>query len=328
MLAYVVRRLLAAIPVLIAASALVYFLVAVSGNPLEPLLLRNPPPPQATIDLVTDRLDLDKPVWQRYLEWLWGLVTRGDFGESVQENYDIGSQLIDRSVVTLRLVFVAMLLALVFAVVNGVLSAVRQYSTFDYTVTFTGFIFLAMPSFWLALVLKHAAVAVNQATGSNTFSTIGEASPDTTAMTAWEKITDIAGHMVLPTIALALISYAAWSRYQRAAMLDVLNSDYLRLARAKGLRWRQVLVRHGLRTALIPLTTVTALDIAGLLGGAVITETVFNWNGLGRMLIRGIDLQDTNAVAAWLLLAGFVVVVFNIVADVLYAVLDPRIRYE
>jgi peptide/nickel transport system permease protein len=328
MLAYVVRRLLAAIPVLIAASALVYFLVAVSGNPLEPLLLRNPPPPQATIDLVTDRLDLDKPVWQRYLEWLWGLVSRGDFGESVQENYDIGAQLIDRSVVTLRLVFVAMLLALIFAVVNGVLSAVRQYSTFDYTVTFTGFIFLAMPSFWLALVLKHAAVAVNQASGSSTFYTIGEASPDTTGMTAWEKITDIAGHMVLPTIALALISYAAWSRYQRSAMLDVLNSDYLRLARAKGLRWRQVLVRHGLRTALIPLTTVTALDIAGVLGGAVITETVFNWNGLGRMLIRGIDMQDTNAVASWLLLAGFVVVVFNIIADVLYAVLDPRIRYE
>ena len=111
-------------------------------------------------------------------------------------------------------------------------------------------------------------------------------------------------------------------------MLEVLGSDYLRLARAKGLRWRQVLTRHGLRTALIPLTTVTALDIASILGGAVITETVFNWNGLGRMLIRGIQAQDTNAVASWLLLAGFIVVMFNIIADILYAVLDPRIRYE
>jgi peptide/nickel transport system permease protein len=328
MLAYAVRRTLAAIPVLIAASALVYVLVAVSGDPLEPLLLRNPPPPQASIDLVTERLSLDQPIWRRYLEWLWGVVSRGEFGESVQENYDIGAQLIDRGVVTLRLVFVATLLALIFAVINGVLSAVRQYSGFDYTVTFTGFVFLAMPSFWLALVLKHAAVAFNQASGTTTFYTIGEAAPDTTGLTTWEKITDIAGHMVLPTIALALISYAAWSRYQRAAMLEVLGSDYLRLARAKGLRWRQVLTRHGLRTALIPLTTVTALDIASILGGAVITETVFNWNGLGRMLIRGIQLQDTNAVASWLLLAGLIVVMFNIIADILYAVLDPRIRYE
>lgn len=328
MLGYTVRRLVAGIPVLVAASALVYFLVALTGNPLEPLLLRNPPASPETIALVTERLDLDKPIWQRYFDWLWGVVTRGDFGESVQENYNITSNLVDRSIVTLRLVFIAMLVALIFAVVNGVISAVKQYSAFDYSVTLTGFVFLAMPSFWLALVLKHAAVAYNLNTGTTTFFTIGEASPDTSGFTAWEKFTDIAGHMMLPTIALALISYAAWSRYQRASMLEVLNSDYVRLARAKGLRWRKVLTRHALRTALIPLTTVTALDIAAVLGGAVVTETVFNWNGLGRMLIRGIQLDDTNAVAAWLLLAGFIVVAFNIIADLLYAVLDPRIRYE
>jgi len=267
-------------------------------------------------------------VWQRYLEWLWGVVSRGDFGPSVQENYDIGANLRDRGIVTLRLVSVAMLLALIFAVINGVISAVKQYSPFDYSVTFTGFLFLAMPSFWLALVLKHLAVEYNIGTGNTTFFTIGEASPDTSGFSTWEKFTDIAGHMVLPTTALALISYAAWSRFQRAAMLEVLNSDYVRLARAKGLRWGRVLTRHALRTALIPLTTVTALDVAAVLGGAVVTETVFNWNGLGRMFIRGIQLQDTNAVAAWLLLAGFVVVAFNIIADLLYAVLDPRIRYE
>jgi peptide/nickel transport system permease protein len=327
MFAYTVRRLLAAIPVLVVASAIVYFLVANAGNPLEPLLIRNPPASQQTIALVTERLSLDQPIWQRYGEWLWGVV-RGDFGPSVKENYDIGANLIRASWVTLRLVFIATLLALVFAVLNGVLSAVKQYSSFDYTVTFTGFIFLAMPSFWLALLLKDIAVRYNLATGSTTFFTIGEASPDTSGFTAWQKITDVAGHMVLPTIALALISYAAWSRYQRSSMLEVLNSDYVRLARAKGLRWRKVLTRHGLRTALIPLTTVTALDIAGILGGAVVTETVFNWNGLGRMLLIGIRDRDTNVVASWLLLAGFIVVMFNILADLLYAVLDPRIRYE
>lgn len=327
MFAYIVRRLFAAIPILIIASFFAYVLVALSGNPLEPLLLRNPPAPARTIQLERERLGLDENIFVRYWDWLWG-VLHGDFGNSVQSTYDIGHNLIRSSMVTLRLVVVAVVLALIFAVIAGVLSAVRQYSKFDYTVTFTGFIFLAMPSFWVAIVLKDLAVRYNLATGTTTFYTIGETSPDTSAFTTWEKITDIAGHLVLPTIALALISYAAWSRYQRAAMLDVLNSDYVRLARAKGLRWRKVLIRHALRTALIPLTTVTALDIAAILGGAVITETVFNWNGLGRMLLVGVNRSDTDAVASWLLLAGIVVIVFNIVADVLYAVLDPRIRYE
>jgi peptide/nickel transport system permease protein len=134
--------------------------------------------------------------------------------------------------------------------------------------------------------------------------------------------------MVLPTLSLMLISYASWSRYQRGSMLEVLNSDYVRLARAKGLRNRQVMVRHALRTALIPLTTVTALDIGGIIGGAVITETVYEWRGLGRMLVESVRGRDVYSVLAWLLFAGFVVIVFNIIADLLYAVLDPRIRYE
>jgi peptide/nickel transport system permease protein len=322
-----VRRLLAAIPVLIAASAIAYALVAISGDPLEPLLVRNPPASPETIATIRDRLNLDAPIWQRYAEWLWGVVSRGDFGPSVQSGYDIQANLLERGVVTLRLVIVAIVVALVLAVLVGVLSAVRQYSRFDYSVTFTGFVFLATPSFWLALVLKDLAVRYNQATGATVFYTIGEMSPVTSHLTTWQKVTDIAGHLALPTIALALISYAAWSRFQRASMLDVLNSDYVRLARAKGLRWRTVLTRHALRTALIPLATVTALDIAAILGGAVVTETVFNWNGLGRMLIESLDRNDTNAVASWLLLTGFIVVLFNIVADVLYAVLDPRIRY-
>src|SRR2546421_6294017 len=147
-------------------------------------------------------------------------------------------------------------------------------------------------------------------------------------MTSWGKITDIAGHMVLPTISLTLITYAGWSRYQRGSMLDVLNSDYIRLARAKGLRARQVMVRHALRTALIPLTTVTAIDIAGILGGAIVTETVFNWGGMGRYLITSVYLRDVNAVLGWLLVSGAIVIVFNIIADLLYAVRDPSIRYE
>jgi peptide/nickel transport system permease protein len=327
MFAYVVRRLLAAIPVLIVASFIAYALVALSGDPLEPLKLRNPPAPQRTIDLETARLGLDENIFLRYVHWLGG-VLHGDFGQSVQTNYNIGENLARSSVVTLRLVVVAMLLALVLAVLTGVLSAVRQYSRFDYTTTFLGFVFLAMPSFWIAIVLKDLAVRYNKATGTTVFYTIGETSQNYESLSPVAKLGDIAGHLILPTIALALISYAAWSRYQRASMLEVLNSDYVRLARAKGLTWRRVLTRHVLRTALIPLVTVTALDIAAILGGAVITETVFNWNGLGRMLLTGVGRADTNAVAGWLLLAGLVVITFNVIADMLYAVLDPRIRHE
>lgn len=160
------------------------------------------------------------------------------------------------------------------------------------------------------------------------FFTIGDQNYDHDTYSEWGKITDIAGHMILPTLSLTLITYASWSRYQRGSMLDVLNSDYVRLARAKGLRSRQVMVRHALRTALIPLTTITAIDIGAIFGGAIVTETVFNWDGMGRYLVGSVQLRDVNAVLGWLMISGVIVIVFNIIADLLYAVLDPRIRYE
>jgi peptide/nickel transport system permease protein len=233
-----------------------------------------------------------------------------------------------RLVVTLRLVLVSVLIALIFAVITGVVSAVKQYSVTDYSFTFLGFLFLAMPTFWFAILLKSAGIAINQATGSQTFFTIGDKSVFLADDSTWGHVKDIAGHMVLPTIVLGLVSYAAWSRFQRASMLEVLNSDYVRLARAKGLRSRQVLVRHALRTALIPLTTVTALDIAALLGGAVVTERVFQWHGLGEFFLDSLGDHDANAMMGWLLISAIIVVLFNLVADLLYGVLDPRIRYE
>jgi peptide/nickel transport system permease protein len=325
--AYAVRRLVAGLLVLFAASTLVFFAVAVSGDPLEPLRLTNPPAPPETIALREHQLHLDKPMVERYWVWLTDLVGHGDFGRSVNDTIHIGPDLLDRAAVTLRLVFAAMLLAVVLAVVAGVVGAVRQYSKTDYTLTFAGFLFLAMPSFWLAILLKDAGIWFNRTTGSTVFYTLGDRSPFLADPSAWHRFTDIAGHMILPTLALALISYASWSRYQRASMLEVLGSDYVRLARAKGLRWGVVLRRHALRTALIPLVTVTALDVAAIIGGAVITETVFNWNGMGRFLLVAIAQRDINVVMAWLVLAGLVVVAFNLLADLLYGVLDPRIRY-
>ena len=328
MLAYTMRRLASAIPTLLIASLLIFWFVTLSGDPVqEKYAGRNPPVPAQTIANERARLGLDKGYWEQYWDWVTGLVTGKGWGQSVNATTDIGHELAVRTLVTLRLVLLAMIIALLFAIVTGVLSAVRQYSKLDYFFTFLGFVFLATPAFWIAVLLKQGAIATNQATGRQTFYTIGASTPSFQG-TTWESVTDIIGHLILPTISLAAITYAAWSRFQRASMLEVLNSDYVRLARSKGLKSRQVLTRHALRTALIPMTTVSALGIATILGGAVITETVFGWKGMGDFLIGSIYLRDRNAVLGWLMVAGLFVIIGNLIADLLYAVLDPRIRYE
>jgi len=164
--------------------------------------------------------------------------------------------------------------------------------------------------------------------GQTILYTQGEESPGISLYgTTGEIFKDRLQHLVLPTIALAGITYAAWSRFQRASMLDVMSSEYMRFARAKGLPWRKVLVKHGLRNALIPTTTVVALGLGTIFGGAIITETVFNWNGMGRYLTQnGLGQNDLNVVLGWLIVSAFFIVLFNLIADLLYAVLDPRIR--
>ncbi len=326
MFSYAIRRLLISIPILVAATFIVFVIVSLSGDPLSELKHRNPPVPQHVIELEEERLHLDEPLLERYWIWVSG-VAQGDFGPSVRSNLDIGTEIADRFVITMRLIGAAMLIALVLAVLAGVVSAVKQYSSVDYTFTFTGFLFLSMPSFWLAILLKQAGISFNRAVDEQVLYTIGNESVYLQGGT-WAHITDILGHMVLPTISLALISFAAWSRFQRSSMLEVLNSDYVRLARAKGLSRRQVTVKHALRTALIPLTTVTALDLGSIISGAVITETVFQWHGMGDFLLTSIRREDVFAVEAWLLVSAAVIIAFNLVADLLYAVLDPRIRYD
>jgi peptide/nickel transport system permease protein len=325
MLAYSVRRALISVPILIVATFVVFVMVSLSGDPLAQLKQRNPPPPPRTLELEAHRLHLDEPRLTRYWHWILGIL-HGDFGPSVLSNQVIGHELVTRFLITFRLIAVAMLLALVLAIIVGVISAVKQYSGTDYTFTFFGFLFLAMPSFWFAILLKQAGINFNTSVGDQVLFTIGDSSVYVQGG-AWAHFTDIAGHMVLPTISLALLSFAAWSRFQRASMLEVLNSDYVRLARAKGLRRGTVMRRHALRTALIPLVTVTALDLGAIISGAVVTETVFQWRGAGSFLLDSIRNYDVYAVSGWLLISATFVILFNLCADLLYAVLDPRIRY-
>jgi len=323
---FTIRRLLSSIVVLFASSLLVFALCVASFDPLAPYRTRQPAPPPEFFAALREQLNLNEPFYSRYLSWVGGVLT-GDFGQSNAQS-EVGPVLIDRLGVTARMVVAAMVLAVLLAIVVGVLTAVRQYKPEDYFFTFLTYVLIALPTFWFAALLKEfVAIRFNDLVGQTVLYTLGEQSPaiELTGTTS-EIWIDRLGHLVLPTISLAMLSFAAWSRFQRASMLDVLNSDYIRLARAKGLPRRRVLVRHGLRNALIPLTTVVALNVGLIMGGAVITETVFVWHGMGEYLLQSINRSDLFPVLGWLLVAAFFVILFNLIADLLYAVLDPRIR--
>ena len=323
MLAYIARRLLHTVPVVLVGSFITFLLVSAAGDPLADLKAKTPPVAPSILAAEAHRLRLDQPLLTRYWHWLSGIV-QGDWGPSV-DRIDIGSQVWQRLLVSARLVGFAILLALLLALVIGVVSAVRRYSIVDYAFTFLGFLLLSMPAFWFAILLKQQAINLNVAVGTDLLDTVGDSSiPPPTGFGAGLK--DLFGHLVLPTIVLAMTSFAPWSRYVRSSMIEVQASDYVRLARAKGLSRRRVLVRHALRTALIPLTTVVALDVAVLFSGAVITETVFQWRGMGNFLLTAVRDKDVYSIMAWLLVVSLIVIICNLLADLLYAVLDRRIR--
>jgi len=323
-LRYLVKRLAAGVGVLVGATIIIFLLVNAAGDPLGPLEQQQPPVPRAVIAAERLRLGLNKPLPERYLQWLAGVV-HGNWGPSIDPATNIGQQLAQRIPVTMELVGTALVIAIILALVVGTIAAVRPYGIFDSLSTPTSFFLLALPSFWLAVLLKQLGILYNQRTETQTFYTVGSSSPNL-APGIGGYILNIAGHVILPTVTLALIHYASWSRYQRAAVLDSLSSDYVKSAVLRGLSYRQVLW-HAVRPALIPVVTVIALDIPALLSGTVIVETVFQWNGMGAFLLQSITEDDPNAIMAWFLVAAAAVVGFNLIADLAYALLDPRIRY-
>lgn len=325
MAGYLIRRLFAGVLTLLVASFLLFLLVAVSGNPLA-TLMANPHISPATIAAARQELGLNQPLLLRYWTWLTHMLS-GSFGTSTT-GQPVGAELGSRLLVTLQMVLPAVVLSIIVGVLVGVISAVKQYSIMDNALTGLAYLFYSAPVFVVAILLKDfLALDLNKAVGHTVLYTIGENTPGTTG--AWQVFTNALGHTVLPVLTLTLVTYAGWSRYQRASMLDVLNADYVRFARAKGLSPRRVLYVHALRNALIPVVTVIALDFATILGGAILTETAFGWDGMGQFLYQGLTgpvSPDTAVVQAWLMVVATAVIVFNILADVLYAVLDPRIR--
>jgi peptide/nickel transport system permease protein len=324
MFAYVIRRFLISIVVLFFATILVFLLVSTAGDPLA-LLRANPHTPHSTIVAREHLLHLNDPLWQRYWIWFSG-VLHGNLGNTTK-GQAVAPQLWTHLFVTLRMVIVATVVAVLLAIGLGVWAAVRQNKLADHTITVTNFVLLATPVFVLGLALKEfVAIPINQHVGSTIFYTDGQQSP-TLSGSFFSRLPDYAGHTALPALTLILVSYSAWAIYQRSSMIETLDADHVRLARAKGLSRRRVLIRHVLRNALIPVTTVIALDFAAVLGGAILTEYVFGWQGLGTWYITGVTTLDVNIMLAYLLVTATFVILFNLLADILYGVLDPRIRY-
>jgi peptide/nickel transport system permease protein len=324
MLTFVIRRLLYSVVVLLAASFIIFTFVSVSGDPVA-FLRMQPTASEVTIQRIEERKHLNEPIPVQYVYWLKDMLTN-QFGTTTIGDRPILPDLTRVMGHTLQLIVAAELLAILVAVGIGVYSALRQYSVFDYSATTFSFVGLATPVFWLALMLQVLFVYIYQWTGVRIFYVANLSGVD--PGTGLHFVLDRAQHLALPVLVLMVASIASYSRYMRASMLEVVNSDYVRTARAKGLPERSVTMRHAFRNALIPLVTIVALNFGGLLGGAVVTETVFGLDGMGLYFINALNNGDPYPVMAWLMVTATLVIIFNLVADIAYGYLDPRVRYD
>ncbi|WP_327111426.1 ABC transporter permease [Nocardia sp. NBC_01730] len=323
MTGFLLRRALNYVVLLLLASFLTFSLASLTFRPLDSLEQRNPRPPQAVIDAKAEELHLNDPIPQRYLTWIKG-IPHGDFGTTLA-GQPVSEELPRRVAVSLRLLIVGSLVGTVLGVLIGAAGAIRQYKFSDYFTTVVSLLVLSTPVFLLATLLKYGALEINSLTGSQIFLYTGETSASKIDG-FWPQLLDRVQHLILPTAGLALGGMAGYSRYQRNAMLDVLQSDFIRTARAKGLTRSKALYKHGLRTALIPMATLFAYSLGGLITGATFTEKIFGWHGVGEWLVDSINAQDLYVVVTVTAFAGLVVLVSGLLSDIVYAILDPRVR--
>lgn len=396
MFQFIVRRILLTLPLMFAASILTFALVTNIGTPqLIENAIAKPNPNKAQIASLKRQFGIDKPPVERYVDWVSKFV-QGDWGKN-QNGREIRGLVWERAQVTLRLLIAASMLSVLIGVMVGIIGAIRQYTAFDYTMTFLAFLFFSIPTAVLAGFLKeYGAIKVNpwlrepsmstvvlvgmlvfgalagflamrnrykfdrerplsklivgalaglaivsavvivfklgwdgnvyrKRNPKNLIPTVGQTTPGFEG-DFWARVQDYFWHMLLPSMSLILVGFAGYSRFMRASMLDVMSSDYVRTARAKGISERRVTVRHGVRNALIPIITIVALDFGALLSGAIVTETVYGWSGMGKLFSEGLVQKDPRTLLAFVMITSISVITFNLIADIVYARLDPRIR--
>jgi peptide/nickel transport system permease protein len=318
MLIYLLRRLLVSIPILLGITVIVFFIASkMPGDAVLAMISTEAPHAEDLIRLRRGQLGLDLPLHEQYGRWL-GQLLQGNLGFSFQTGEQVLEVIGARLPATLQLMGVALLIAIVLGVFLGVVSAMKQYSTLDYAFTFLGFAGISIPDFFLAMVLVYLFSIQWQLFPTSGIGTAGDA----------YSLLDNLRHLALPAFALGLVRTAAFMRYTRASVLEVMNNDYVRTARAKGLVERLVITRHILRNALIPVVTVIGLSLPVLFGGAVIIEMIFQWAGIGLMFINAVTARDSPVIMGYVLLSAVIVLASNLITDLAYGWLDPRIRYE
>ena len=341
---FILRRVLQAIPLLFIISIVLFFLMRNMGDPIATMAGRQITRPADRARL-TRQLGLDKPIYVQYIYWLVGNdwaktdmdgdgiaetpgtrkgILRGDFGTSLVNRGKPVIQVIgERLPNTLMLMLASEVIIILGSLIIGVYSAIRQYSAMDNLMTALSFIGYSMPIFFIALISMYIFGVLFQRWGLPYLPTVGMFDPKV-GKTAGQ----IALHMVLPVLSMSIISFAAYSRYIRSTMLEVMNQDYIRTAKSKGLPRREIIFIHALKNASLPIVTVVGLDLPLLLGGAVVTERIFAWPGMGRLFLDYVSRSDVAVVMGILMLIAVAVITFQIITDVVYAWLDPRIRYE
>lgn len=311
---FVLRRLLQAIPLLIGISLVVFLMIYLAPGDASVFAISERANEQQ-VQAYRHYMGLDLPWYRQYLR-LSGNWLRGDLGTSLIQRRPVSTIIAERLPRTVELVGLATFLSLLIAIPIGVFSAVRQYSLSDHIVTVLSFIGIAVPTFWLGIMLILIFSVRLHLLPTGGTQTIGQ---------PW-SLADHVKHLLLPATVLTVVQTASWSRYMRSSMLEVLVQDYVRTARAKGLAERLVLLRHAMRNAMLPIITLLGLSLPALVGGAIITEQIFSWNGLGKLVVDSAGKRDTPVVLALVMLSAVSIVVGNLVADLSYRLVDPRIE--
>jgi peptide/nickel transport system permease protein len=331
---YALRRTLTVIPVLLGISILVFsFVHLIPGDPAVTMLGERATPEK--VAAVRERLGLDRPIHEQYILYL-GKALRGDLGVSIVRGDPVFTDILRRFPATVELAVAAIVLAILLGIPIGIVSAVWRKSLVDSLARVLALTGVSMPIFWLGVMLAWVfAVELRLLPTGSRLDSVADYEPwthfvllDAVLQRNWAMIPDALRHLVLPAVALATIPLAVIARMMRASMLEVLSRDFIRTADAKGLSRAVVVLRHGLRNALLPVLTVVGLQVGSLLAGAILTETIFSWPGIGRWVYESIESRDYPIVQGASLFIGVIVVVVNLATDLLYAAVDPRIKYD
>lgn len=315
MLAFLLRRLVQSAILLVLVTVIAFGMMRLAPGGPEALYAVGGNMKAEDLARLRKSFGLDEPVAVQYVKWSRGMLT-GDWGRSYRDRRPVTAVIFERIPATLELTVTALAIAILVGVTIGVLGAVRQYSIADYAATVGAMIALSVPTFWFGLMVIYLFAVRLEWIPSGGRQTLG----------AGFSLTDRLHHLVAPACVLGFVLVATWSRYTRAAMLEVIGQDFVRVARAKGLSERRVLVTHALRNALVPLVTLAGIQLPLLFGGALVTESVFTWPGMGRLMVDSLGYRDYPVMMGILFITAVLVIAFNLLADVATAFLDPRIR--